>query len=243
MTGDRATAFAAATLLLLQDAPIDMTNFYSGDMIPYFGIFDSVGGPLKTYYALLAASNLLEITNRLPVQMSTDLPGLIAACGISDDASRATLLLVNHGERYQFPSVILAGQPLAGRCAQCRMISCVHDLATWPVEANETFRSPLVGGFGTGDESVNKRGRMIGTDSRHDQPCAAGCVMGISGGSMIGARFATQHRRRGVSLVSFGRHRIGGADQRDGDAEDQTSDGDNPRRSPMLLPQPDSGPK
>jgi len=119
-----------------------MANFYSGDMIPYFGIFDSVGGPLKTYYALLAISILLETPHRLPVQVAAGLPGLIAACGTSDDGQRTTLLLVNHSDRYHAPQVILAGQPLASQHTDCRMISSEHNLATWPVEATGQISLP-----------------------------------------------------------------------------------------------------
>ena len=58
MAGAPGAAFVAASLLELQDAPIDVCNFFHGEL-GGFGIFTEQGVPLKAYQALRAFQSLV----------------------------------------------------------------------------------------------------------------------------------------------------------------------------------------
>mgnify|MGYP000454061899 CR=1 FL=1 len=66
MSGPAGAAFAACVLSLLQSAPVDVANFYTGE-IQGFGLFNFHGVPQKNYYAFLAFRRLLDTPVRLDV--------------------------------------------------------------------------------------------------------------------------------------------------------------------------------
>jgi len=133
MTGDRCAAFTAATLLLLQDEPLDMAHFYNGDSMFFFGLFDALGAPHKPYYALLLFSQLLDCTHRLA--LPTNIPeGLHAAAGMLPDG-RIRVLLVNNRLDYARIQLHLPGdRPVA--TADCKILSGQHNLAAWPFDGD-----------------------------------------------------------------------------------------------------------
>jgi hypothetical protein len=59
MGGPAAAAFAACGLILLQDTPLDMANFYTAE-IQAFGMFTFDGVPKKTFYAFKAFREMLD---------------------------------------------------------------------------------------------------------------------------------------------------------------------------------------
>jgi hypothetical protein len=122
MNNSRAAAFTAAALLLSQDAGLDMANFYAGDTIFFFGLFDPYGAPLKPYYALLAFSELQSLRHRVPL-LGTVPATLIAAATCSIAEGKARVLLVNHDA-----SACPVGLSLPGP-ATGRLISEDSDLA------------------------------------------------------------------------------------------------------------------
>ena len=75
--GPQGAAFTAATLLLLQDAPLDVGNYYSADH-QGFGAFNGYGVPKKNFYALKAFKALADALRRLPI--AGELPPGVAAC-------------------------------------------------------------------------------------------------------------------------------------------------------------------
>ncbi len=93
MAGARGAAFVAASLLELQDTPIDVCNFYHGEL-GGFGIFTEQGVPQKTYQALLAFRGLVKT----PIRAETlgAVPGKLAfVAGVSEDGCDATMLVSN----------------------------------------------------------------------------------------------------------------------------------------------------
>ncbi len=60
MGGVEGAAFSAYVLLSLQDAPINIANFYSGDVNPYGMFSGQAGGPKKVFYAFKAFRFLLN---------------------------------------------------------------------------------------------------------------------------------------------------------------------------------------
>ena len=96
MAGARGAAFVAASLLELQDTPIDVCNFYHGEL-GGFGIFTEQGVPQKTYQALLAFRGLVET----PIRAETlgAVPGKLAfVAGVSEDGRDATMLVSNFSD-------------------------------------------------------------------------------------------------------------------------------------------------
>lgn len=96
MAGARGAAFVAASLLELQDTPIDVCNFYHGEL-GGFGIFTEQGVPLKSYQALRAFQGLVETPRR--VETSGAVPGKLAfSAGLSVDGREATMLVSNFSD-------------------------------------------------------------------------------------------------------------------------------------------------
>ncbi len=63
MAGAEGAAFLAASLIELQDAPVDMANFFHGEC-GLFGLHTEVGAPLHPYFAMLAFSQMLDTPHR-----------------------------------------------------------------------------------------------------------------------------------------------------------------------------------
>lgn len=96
MAGAPGAAFIAASLLELQDAPVDVCNFFHGEL-GGFGIFTEQGVPLKAYQALRAFQNLMETPRR--VQTHGAVAGKLAfAAGLNTDGREATLLVSNFAD-------------------------------------------------------------------------------------------------------------------------------------------------
>jgi hypothetical protein len=84
MGGPEGAAFLACVLIDLQDAPVDVSNYYTGDSSA-FGVFTREGVPKKTYWALRAFRSLMDTPRRAGVAGAE--PGRWAcAAGVTDDA-------------------------------------------------------------------------------------------------------------------------------------------------------------
>ena len=71
MSGPAGAAFAACGLMLLQDAPMDVANFYTGE-IQGFGLFNYQGVPKSSYYAFKAFRELLDTPMRVEARGEID---------------------------------------------------------------------------------------------------------------------------------------------------------------------------
>ena len=60
----KAAAFVASALMLVQDGPLDMANYYTADTNPW-NMFDSFGVPGRVYYAFVAFNQLTKTPNRV----------------------------------------------------------------------------------------------------------------------------------------------------------------------------------
>ncbi|MEO7098397.1 MAG: hypothetical protein ABI162_03475, partial [Luteolibacter sp.] len=96
MSGAPGAAFVAAALLELQDVPVNICNFFHGEL-GAFGIFTEQGVPLKVYQAFRAFQGLMETPRR--VETRGAVAGKIAfAAGLSADGREATLLVSNFAD-------------------------------------------------------------------------------------------------------------------------------------------------
>jgi len=96
MAGTPGSAFIAVSLLELQDAPVDVCNFFHGEL-GAFGIFTEQGVPLKSYQALRAFQGLVETPRR--VETRGAVAGRLAfAAGLGADGREATMLVSNFAD-------------------------------------------------------------------------------------------------------------------------------------------------
>ena len=99
MAGAPGAAFVVASLLELQDAPIDVCNFYHGEL-GGFGIFTEQGVPLKAYQALRAFQGLVRTPRR--VETRGAVAGKLAfVAGLSTDEREATMLMSNFADGWK----------------------------------------------------------------------------------------------------------------------------------------------
>ncbi|NLO73003.1 MAG: hypothetical protein GX100_02690 [candidate division WS1 bacterium] len=93
--GAEGGALAASGLIALQDAAVDMSNFYDATNGP-FGMFHDSGVPGKPYYAFLAFREMLDHTPvRCQVEGSDPDEGVAALAGSAADGSEHRVLLSN----------------------------------------------------------------------------------------------------------------------------------------------------
>ncbi len=99
MAGAAGAAFIAASLLELQDAPIDICNLYHGEL-GAFGIFTEQGVPQKAYQALRMFHGLVETPRRVETQGAVA-GKLACGAGLSTDGRAATMLVSNFADPRQ----------------------------------------------------------------------------------------------------------------------------------------------
>ncbi len=96
MAGAPGAVFVTVALLELQDAPIEVCNFYHGEL-GGFGIFTEQGVPLKAYQALRAFQGLLVTPRR--VETRGAVAGKLAfAAGLSTNGPGAGILVSNFAD-------------------------------------------------------------------------------------------------------------------------------------------------
>ena len=112
--GSAGAAYDAAVLSYLQDSTVDIANFYTGNTLLFWGLFDEYGVPSKPFYSFKAFSELLGTPQRV-FTAGSDQQGFTAIAGLSIDKSRATVLISNfaHGPgRY---ALALKNLPWSGK--------------------------------------------------------------------------------------------------------------------------------
>jgi len=92
-SGTRGAAFIANVLMLLQDEPVDVANFYT-TTAGLFGIFSVYGEPLKAYYAHKAYAELLKTHRRISVEYDKE-AGIVLSAGINEEHTGITILASN----------------------------------------------------------------------------------------------------------------------------------------------------
>ena len=109
MGGPKGAAFAAWALISLQDAPVDMANFYTAE-VQMFGMFNLNGVPRKNFYAFKAFRALLDTPRRVGTSLCQ--AGQVAVCaGANSENSRAAVLLSNFNAVQDAPDLLLRELP------------------------------------------------------------------------------------------------------------------------------------
>jgi len=110
MNGPAAASYAAAVLLGMQDGPLSLANYYTGDNMPYFGMFDAYGTPLPPYRAFLCFAALAEF----PVQVEIGRHAVldtVYAVATRNDAGDIRLMAVNDSSSPAKVRVDIRDQP------------------------------------------------------------------------------------------------------------------------------------
>ncbi len=125
--GSKGAAFAAWVLMSLQDAPVDMANFYTAE-VQMFGMFNMHGVPQKTYYAFKAFSEMLKTPNR--VWSGECREGEVALlAGLSPDGASGTVLLSSFKGQDETVELELQGLPWPGEIGfQLELVDDNHNL-------------------------------------------------------------------------------------------------------------------
>lgn len=88
----RGAAFLASVLMDLQESPVDVANFYSGDTNP-FGLFTRHGVPKKNFYGMKLFSQLTHTPQRLAITRKE--PGKVIACAGGDSEKDEVQILLS----------------------------------------------------------------------------------------------------------------------------------------------------
>lgn len=94
MSGAPGAAFIVAALLELQDAPVEICNFFHGEA-GGFGLFNENGLPLKAFHAMRVFRELLDTPVRAEAQGGVG-DQLTVSAGLSPDRRHATIVVCNY---------------------------------------------------------------------------------------------------------------------------------------------------
>ncbi|TNJ64769.1 hypothetical protein FE784_18130 [Paenibacillus hemerocallicola] len=98
--GPEGASFAAATLIALQDADVDVANYYDGQPSSIFcGLFNCYGVPQKTFYAFRAIRELGETGERALAEWEHGRDDLYACAAVHDSGKKAMVLISNFSDR------------------------------------------------------------------------------------------------------------------------------------------------
>ncbi len=127
MRGPKAAAFVASALMLLQDAPLDMANYYTADTNPW-GMFDAFSVPGRVYYAFVAFNQLTKTPNRVACASP---PEITMCAGLSDDHKTASMLVSNCDTTPRKVTIQLQNLPLPQPVeAEMLAVDAAHELAS-----------------------------------------------------------------------------------------------------------------
>lgn len=129
MGGAPGAAFIVAALLNLQDAPLDMANFFHGE-VGGFGLFNENGVPLKTFHAMRAFRELLDAPQRVTAT-GTVPDSLTLSAGVASDRRHATILLSNTSHAETLHRIELRNLPWREPTLhEIRVLDAQHNLET-----------------------------------------------------------------------------------------------------------------
>jgi xylan 1,4-beta-xylosidase len=130
MAGSAGAAFTAAALMQLQDAPIDMANFFHGEVGP-FGLFNEHGVRQKNYFAVQAFNTLLRTPRRVVVNAPSS--KLTVAAGRNAGDTEASVLISNPALSPALLRVVASNLPWTGDArVTVRVVDDTHSFTELP---------------------------------------------------------------------------------------------------------------
>ncbi|MEM3713237.1 MAG: hypothetical protein QXR97_06855 [Thermoproteota archaeon] len=104
-------SFTAATLMLLQDAGVNMTTFYRGDSWTWGGIFYRNGTAGKVYYVMVAFKEIFANPFRLKCDSDSNLYTMATK---SEDGKSVILVVSNHASKSLEYVIKISNLPWSG---------------------------------------------------------------------------------------------------------------------------------
>jgi len=105
-------AFDATVLTDLQNVPLDVATYYTGNTLMW-GMFTSSGAPQKPYYAFLAFRRMLDCPKRVAIEFAHD-DTVTALAGLSEDGATLRVLISNIGQKSRALRLQLKNLPWRG---------------------------------------------------------------------------------------------------------------------------------
>ncbi|MEM2922115.1 MAG: hypothetical protein QXF26_07345 [Candidatus Bathyarchaeia archaeon] len=121
--GPIGSSFCASCLIYLQNASVDIANFYRGDSWPWGGLFYDDGSAGKAYYVMAALSEVLRDSNR--VQCTTHGGGneILAMATVKENLSFIFVVVSNYGRRVFSCQLRISGIPWYQRDSSYELLS------------------------------------------------------------------------------------------------------------------------
>lgn len=146
MNGAAAASYTAATLLAMQDGPIDLANYYTGDNMACFGLFDHFGAPRVPYFAFLSFAALMQCPSQVTVEREGVPESTYAVAG-RNDAGEIRIMVANDSPRPTMVRLAVnGGTPdwtLEQKWEPVESFYEEHDHPIW-----KDYQSKTVGGHG-----------------------------------------------------------------------------------------------
>jgi xylan 1,4-beta-xylosidase len=92
---EEGASFNASVLILLQDCPVDVLNFYDAAPSSWWSFFNCYGVPQKAYYAFKAFKQLYDLQNRVETAVANGIGGLYCLGAAGSDGESGAVLLAN----------------------------------------------------------------------------------------------------------------------------------------------------
>ena len=93
LKNEQGASFDAAVLILLQDCPVDVLNYYDAQPSSFWSFFNCYGVPQKAYYAFRAFKELHDRGNRVETTVAEGIDGLYCLGAMDDEGREAAVLL------------------------------------------------------------------------------------------------------------------------------------------------------
>jgi hypothetical protein len=137
---EEGASFAAASLIRLQDAPVDVVNYYDGQPITLFcGLFDYYGCPQKTYYAFKAFRQMLDYPGRVKSAVAEKNANLYSLAAADAEKKRAAVLISNFGSNTGEYELQMRALPInSGAVCRIYMLDRDHNLGLVSAETINT---------------------------------------------------------------------------------------------------------
>jgi Glycosyl hydrolases family 39. len=95
LKNEEGASFDAAVLMLLQDCPVDIANYYDAAPTSIYSMFNVYGVPQKAYYAFKAFNRLYMHPERVSAVVASEIDGLYCCAGYDSKISEGVLLVSN----------------------------------------------------------------------------------------------------------------------------------------------------
>lgn len=131
MNGLKSAAFTATALILLQDCPIDVTNFHNADYYNPFSMFDIYGIPGKTYFVFKAFNQLIKMRDRVSFSYNS-IPNdnsIVLLAGVSENTKDGIIFISNSSTYSRSNNIALENFPSSKKIhADIYLIDSAHNL-------------------------------------------------------------------------------------------------------------------